>query len=68
MKRGVDPVSVLPWSLLAPASSSRSTHSRFPLRDAHTRASLHLHLQNWDFVAGSSAAQEACHHFGGRPP
>ena len=29
----------------------------------HTRASLHLHLQNLDFVAGSSAAQEACHHF-----
>ena len=32
-----------------------------------TRASLHLHFQNWDFVAGSSVAQEACHHFADMP-
>ena len=44
----------MPWSLLAPASISKDT--------PYTALSLRLHLQNWDFVAGSSAAQEA-HHF-----
>ena len=59
---------VVPWSLLAPASISKDTHWDFHGGMPHTRASLHLHLQNWDFVAGSGAAQEACHHFPHMPP
>ena len=35
----------------------------FRWRLPHTRASLYVvHSRHWDFVAGSSAAQEACHH------
>ena len=33
-----------------------------------TRVSLHLHLQNWDFVAGSGAAEAVCHHPSDMPP
>ena len=34
MNRGVNPLTAAPWSLLAPASISKDTHLRLPLRDA----------------------------------
>ena len=40
----------------------------FRLRLPPTTASFHLHLQNWDFVASSNAAQEVYHHFPHMPP
>ena len=68
MKRGVAPVSVRAWSLLAPASTSRGMHLRLPWMDAVNTSSLSRawtshKIRNWDFVAGSSSAQEAYHHF-----
>ena len=53
------------WPLLL---SAKTRFWDFQWGMLHTRASLHLHLQNWDFGAGSSAAQEACHHFPHMPP
>ena len=40
----------------------------FRWRLPNTGAWIDLHCKNWDFVAGSSGAQEACHHFPCMPP
>ena len=40
----------------------------FHWRLLQTRASLPLHLQSWDFVAGSGALKAVCHYFGDMQP
>ena len=66
MKRGVAPLSVRPWSWLAPASSSRSTHLRFPFeaatyRGVHWFASSKLGFVAWFKFCARSLSSFSSH-------